>query len=83
MFFHTGRALASAPVSGGVSYHDPADAVAMVSRESAVPVDREGERPRHHRRLEGGLLIDLRHHAQDGKLKYCCVESRINVGNLT
>lgn len=48
IFFHTGGALASAPLPCGVSYHDPADAVAMVSRESAVPVDREGKRSRHH-----------------------------------
>lgn len=50
--FHTGRALASAAVPGCVSYHDPAAAVAMVSRESTVLVDREGRYSRHHRRLE-------------------------------
>lgn len=43
-----GRILASALVRGRVSHGDPADPVAMVSRESTVPVDREGKRPRHH-----------------------------------
>lgn len=39
MGFHTGTVLASAPVPRGGSYFLPVDAVAMVSRESAVPVD--------------------------------------------
>lgn len=47
-----GRILASALVPGCVSYCDPADAVAMVSRESTVPVDREGKHPCHHCRLQ-------------------------------
>lgn len=53
----TGRELASAPVPGGVSHHDPAYAAALVSRESALPVDREGKRSRHHRRLETTITV--------------------------
>lgn len=52
-----GRELASAPVPGGVSHHDPAHAAALVSRESALPVDREGKHSRHHRRLETTTMV--------------------------
>lgn len=55
--FCSGRGLASPPVPGGVSYHNPADTIAMVSRESAVPFDRKGKYARHHCRLERWLII--------------------------
>lgn len=56
---HTGGGLASAPLPHSVSYHSPANAVAMVSRKSTVPADRERERARHHQRLESVFFIFL------------------------
>lgn len=51
-FFHTGGALAFAPVSCGISYHGPAVTVAMVSRESSILVNRERRCKRYCWRLE-------------------------------
>lgn len=47
----TGGALASVPLPGGGPYPFAADAVAMVPRESTVPVDREKELTRHNHRF--------------------------------
>lgn len=50
--FFTGRGLALTLVPGGVSHHDPAGILALVSRESTLSVDRKGKHSRHHYRLE-------------------------------
>lgn len=54
-----GRILATALVPGRVSHSDPADTVAMVSRESTVPVDREGKQPCHHCRWQSQPFVDF------------------------
>lgn len=50
--FFEGRGLALTLVPGGVSHHDPAGMLALVSREPTLSVDRKGKHSRHHCRLE-------------------------------
>lgn len=52
----TGRALASTLVPRGLPHHDPADAVALVSREPTLSVNGKGKHSRHHRRWEAQPL---------------------------